>query len=504
MNNLYDAITSLHDTVRRIEYLLQIQSNTVDLFMRVCAIDHSCIIKKLSDKIPVNKSKLSVPIDSNTSYPVLASDINKAIASVDLTPLSQKITANVTKAFESVKLHSFFQKVVFKASVMFKSLKLGAFFKKAADKATSLFSKIDEISGIPIQERLAAIGNSIEESLFAPVDNKVSMLFDNVLTFFEVHKKSVEEFCSIIGGAVSLILDPIIALFNSVLSVANEFINKVREGNPVFTGLAIVIGSLAAVIAVYNAIQSIAGIFATIWSIAQGKLNLALLANPITWIIAGIIALIAIISYVVYATEGWGETWDNLVTYLKLGMEAFVAYFQDKWMEFENSFLSGLELIEKGWYKIQSLWDKDEANNGLAQLQEQQNKRSKEVAAAHNKYEELTQQMESIKIWQVRGNGKTPKDFMGEMKNKFGVNTALQESANGGVRKTEQTATTQAATTEAISSGGTRISNISIQFKNLVENIIFQGTTSENRHEIERNLAESMFRVLNMAQSSVS
>nr|MDD3685919.1 hypothetical protein [Bacteroidales bacterium] len=59
-------------------------------------------------------------------------------------------------------------------------------------------------------------------------------------------------------------------------------------------------------------------------------------------------------------------------------------------------------------------------------------------------------------------------------------------------------------TNESIVTGGARSTNITINFKNLIETIMFNGSTQENQEEMQRNIAEGVFRALNMAQSSVS
>jgi len=56
-------------------------------------------------------------------------------------------------------------------------------------------------------------------------------------------------------------------------------------------------------------------------------------------------------------------------------------------------------------------------------------------------------------------------------------------------------------TTEDISSGGKRSTSINIQFKNMVEKMVFDGTLSEKRTDMEREVASVMARILGMARS---
>lgn len=71
-----------------------------------------------------------------------------------------------------------------------------------------------------------------------------------------------------------------------------------------------------------------------VWAAAQWLLNAALLANPIVLIVAGIIALVAIIAVIVQKTIGWGKIWDWLKSVaskawdaIKKGISSLVAWF---------------------------------------------------------------------------------------------------------------------------------------------------------------------------------
>jgi hypothetical protein len=54
------------------------------------------------------------------------------------------------------------------------------------------------------------------------------------------------------------------------------------------------------------------------------QLNAAMLANPTTWIIAGVIALIALIGYLAFKVDGWGQAWDHTMKAGKLVIQGFV------------------------------------------------------------------------------------------------------------------------------------------------------------------------------------
>jgi hypothetical protein len=60
-----------------------------------------------------------------------------------------------------------------------------------------------------------------------------------------------------------------------------------------------------------------------------------------------------------------------------------------------------------------------------------------------------------------------------------------------------------AKSNEAIATGGTRNTSITINLGEMIGSVTFNGSLKETREDFERTLAESMFRVLAIAQSSV-
>lgn len=104
-----------------------------------------------------------------------------------------------------------------------------------------------------------------------------------------------------------------------LLSVANSIIGFFEEYQVLFGALAAAIG---AIIAVTKG-----------WVIVQGILNVVMTMNPVGAIIMLIVALIAAIVAVVSKTEGWGETWNNTMEYLKLTFEQCGVWLHKKWLE---------------------------------------------------------------------------------------------------------------------------------------------------------------------------
>lgn len=115
------------------------------------------------------------------------------------------------------------------------------------------------------------------------------------------------------------------ALGESLLPIQTELSNKmaeaarfISENATAFTILAGIIGVVAGIVLGYNAIMAVVPVVQGIATAAQWAWNASLLANPVTWVVLGIIALIAII--VVLVTH-WDtvkqvavDCWNTLVT----------------------------------------------------------------------------------------------------------------------------------------------------------------------------------------------
>lgn len=101
------------------------------------------------------------------------------------------------------------------------------------------------------------------------------------------------------------------------------------------TPLAIGLGAFAAAIYVINAATAA-------WAVVQGVLNLAFLANPITWIILGVVALIAVIVLIATKTTwfqtAWKYTWNAIKAAFHAVIDFFVSYFKFWWGVYSKIF----------------------------------------------------------------------------------------------------------------------------------------------------------------------
>lgn len=149
------------------------------------------------------------------------------------------------------------------------------------------------------------------------------------------------------------------ALGESLLPIQTEVSNAmasaatvISENVGLFTTLAVIIGVVAAVVLGYNAIMAVVPVVQGIATAAQWAWNAALLANPVTWVVLGIIALIAII--VVLVTH-----WDTVKQVAIDCWNALVQAAQDAWTwlggVFDNIKAAGAEFLAPAIGAIESL-----------------------------------------------------------------------------------------------------------------------------------------------------
>ena len=281
------------------------------------------------------------------------------------------------------------------------------------------------------------------------------------------------------------IREKVVNLINTIIDRIEASMDTIKAVIPIVVDVVAVIASVIAVV--------------KIWSAAQVILNAILTANPIGVIIMAIAALIGIIVAVVRHTEGWSETWNNVMEYIKLSLAQFGVWTYKKVLEIVNFFKTGFENIAIGWYKLQSLWDGDAAAEGLAKIERQRDERAKAIAEAQGKIDELAEARRNIDIWQV----KLKKDGK-EESNGTSTMGSLLSSVNGGLNAASSgdASTAASKSAQATATGGTRNTTVNINLGKMVESIVFNGGYEENEQDMEQRLAAMLSRILGMAEAT--
>lgn len=303
-----------------------------------------------------------------------------------------------------------------------------------------------------VQERIGALINRIIGAL-SPAIEKVFAIADNLLTWLEGKLGWVE-------GLISIAYD-----FRYVILAVG--------------------GAIGTLIAITKA-----------WQVAQTIMNVILTANPIGIIIVAVAALVGLIATVIAKWDEWGAAIAVFMGPLGLVI-SMVQSFRANWDSVVKAFktdgiLGGLKrigqvLLDAMLKPVQSLLEILAKIPGLGHLAE----------GGAKKIAEIRKNLDTIPDSEkAKSEGSTATASTG-INDKLAAATAVKGKGINGVSGTKGSATT------AVATGGTRNTEIRINIGDMIKQVVFNGTTSENKQEIERNFAECLYRVLGMAQASV-
>lgn len=141
--------------------------------------------------------------------------------------------------------------------------------------------------------------------------------------------------------------------------------------------------------------------------IAMFAFNTALWTSPITWVVAGIVALIGVILLAAKKVDGWGKQWDSVVTFMKYSFLAYIEAIKLYFKTFVNGFLMGLDLIKLGWYKFKNatgIGDTSENNRIIAQIHQDIEARKKAIGDGAKKVLELQKKANESLKWELSWN----------------------------------------------------------------------------------------------------
>jgi TP901 family phage tail tape measure protein len=121
--------------------------------------------------------------------------------------------------------------------------------------------------------------------------------------------------------------------------------------------MALMVSSSAAAVA--HGVAAVASAVATgIWAAAEWVLNLALLANPLTWIVLAIIAVIAVIVLIATKTTWFQTAWKYSWNAIKAAVGAVVHWFTGTiWPSLQKAYQQMMTGIHAVWNAMKSAWN---------------------------------------------------------------------------------------------------------------------------------------------------
>ena len=319
---------------------------------------------------------------------------------------------------------------------------------------------------------------------------------------------SITELALKVYEAISPVLSPLVDLaaviFSSIGQGIGWLIQKFQEGNPIIWGIAGAIGIFTTALILHNTYTAIATAWQNRLTWAVIKTNLAFLANPITLIIAGIIALIAIIAYCIVGVSGWGKAWEYTVQGMKYSWEAFVENFQLLWTVAKNTFMAGIDACKLAWYKFKEavgLGDSTENQAMINKIQNDLQERAKTVTEGYKKANEAGEKAKEAfgKAWDSL-EFKSFKEVKDGLMGKLGMKTESSPAPGVSPITGETTTTTGEGTKtkDNIVSGGTRQTHINIQIGNVgTDTKVYVSSVREGVENFGEMVKEELLRVVN-------
>lgn len=300
-----------------------------------------------------------------------------------------------------------------------------------------------------------------------------------------------------------------ISLFNAtggVIGYASELGSLAFDiGNliPLFGGMATVIKTVTSAQKMQAIWTGIVTTATNVWTGAQWLLNAAFWANPITWIVAGVMALIGAIVWVVTATKGWGNAWKHTVQGAKLLFQTFVEYTKANFNTLVQGIMVGINMIKLGWFKFKEavgMGDSAENQRMIAQINEDTEKRKNSIVEGYKKVAKLGLQAgaefvaagSSIKLKKEAENSGIDSPVLGASGTDSRGRTAGQgiDGGSGSGSKTNS----------AIATGGSKHNYITIHLGEMIG--VKANSISGSKREIENignELQDQLLRLLGTA-----
>ena len=319
---------------------------------------------------------------------------------------------------------------------------------------------------------------------------------------------SITELALKVYEAISPMLGPLVdfmsAVFESIGGGIGWLIQKFQEGNPVIWGIAGAIGIFTTALILHNTYTAIATAWQNMLTWAVIKTNLAFLANPITLVIAGVIALIALIAYCIVGVSGWGKAWEHTIQGMKYIWEAFILTYKAHWNTAVNAFMAGIDACKLAWYKFKEavgLGDSSENQAMIAKIQNDLQERAKSVTEGYKKAGEAGAKAKEAfgKAWDSL-EFKSFKEVKDGLMGKLGMKTESTPAPGISPITGETTTTTGEGvkTKDNIVSGGTRQTHINIQIGNVgTDTKVYVSSVREGVENFGAMVKEELLRAIN-------
>ena len=398
-------------------------------------------------------------------------------------------------------------------------------FDGLIQRADGLIDVIEEKMGAVKEWILGAVEwlSGVWESVKEPVINTVTSLWGSLRTIVgnivntitgivRNHSTAIRGIVGAIGWTIRTVGN----VLAWVSGLVTGFVNFLSGAAPIVLGFAGAYGILTLATKAQAIEQSILN-GATMLGVGIGKLlggtiafvNAVMAANPVYWVIAGIVALAGVIVFLAIKVKGWGTLWGAVVNFATHTFTAFTYLVKQKWNEMTNGLMIGLDKIKEGWYKFRKavgIGDESENDAALAKIAQDVKARQQKIADGSKLIrEELKAARDSWKGVDLKWDKKvTAKDAVAKVRAELGI---TDQSAVTNILNDQSTGDTElnselSDASTRISSGGKNIKNINITINDgLVHGVQNYFNSSDDNPD---TASDFMWRLANALQLVVN
>lgn len=349
-----------------------------------------------------------------------------------------------------------------------------------------------------INERIGNLFTRLRTAL-APALEAVMGLFERIIGWIEQHQDGIAKAINGTVGAVGWLFDTLKSNMPLLVAVGGTMTTAWIASQKA----AIAASLLAAKTKVLATWQGAVAVATKAWTAAQAAFNIVASLNPIGLIVLGIGALVAAIAACIKWFDSWGETVLNCMGPIGWAIASVVRHWESIKAAFtDGGILAGLKrigivLLDALLLPVQKLLELLSRVPGMSKL----------AAGGAQRIAALRERLDLIPAAKPMATQQAGTEPKAKIEQTMGTNAKLEQAVNGGgrgLRAGSDVGAMPAAqhSTEAVATGGQRSTSINISLKSLVEQMTFEGTAAQNAERVERDMAQSLLRVLNMAASA--
>jgi len=413
-------------------------------------------------------------------------------------------------AFEGINIYAALSKATGKSVAEVQKMDVTYdLLSKALDKAAQkggIYAGALEKQG----KTLGAMMESAKDQasiFFADFGDMLRPLFQKGLVYFQKFVEYIPKVFTAIKPiivAIGNVFFWLIDVVGGVIKFFQSMYVKIQQGNPIFIALGAVIVGLVGYMILMQTWSILCATATGILTAAQWLLNAALSANPIGLIIAGIIALIALIGFLIYKIDGWGNAWKHTVTGMKLIGDWFLSSFKYAFDTMVNGLMIGINKIKAGWYEFKNsvgLGDSSANDRMLAQINADTNARKKAIVDGARNLTNLQKQAmsEFVQAGQsLSWNKKTLGDFKNEVQSKLGIAPGKipgGQTVNSNVGALSGGKGNTGKANNAVATGGQRNITVNMSIGKMIDGFkIVVSNTEEGIRDLEQKVISAVTR----------